>query len=242
MAAYHSHHMLPLAPQYEEALVAAKISPLTSAGKCDIFSSVTGQILKFEDCSPIYWKQNMVSTVLFAAALTECLKSHPQTSTILEVGPHAALKGPSQETLQALDNDSVVYHHSLIREKHDLDVLLGSAGLMIVRGIPLQAANINAQEIVNGLQCTYKQGNVLKHLPSYQWDRSTSFWSESRVSHNVRHRRFPRHQLLGSRYLEDIPSCPSWRNHLMLKEVPWLMKLKVCTFSPLLVPNIEQSS
>lgn len=242
MLAYHSHHMLPIAPRYEKALVDAKVSPFTSAGKCTMFSSVTGQKLDPADCSPSYWKQNMVSTVLFAPALTECLKVHPQTSTILEVGPHAALKGPALETLRTLDNNSIEYHHSLIREKRDLDALLGSAGAMIVRGIPLETANINGQEIVNGLQCTYKHGSVLRDLPSYQWDHSTSFWSESRVSRNVRHRKFPRHQLLGSRYVEDIPSHPSWRNHLMLKEVPWLMELKVYRFSRCLVSNTEQSS
>lgn len=242
MAAYHSHHMLPIAPRYEEALVAAKVSPLTSAGKCDMFSSVTGQKLDSEDYSPSYWKQNMISTVLFAPALAGCLKSHPQTSTIVEIGPHAALKGPIQETLRTLDSDSVEYHHSLVRDKHDLEALLGSAGAMIGHGIPLELAHINGQEIVNGLQCTYEQGSVLKDLPSYRWDHSTSFWSESRVSRNVRHRKFPRHQLLGSRYLEDIPSYPSWRNHLMLKEVPWLMELKVCSFSRCQLPNSEQSS
>lgn len=234
--------MLPIAPRYEKALVAAKVSPLISAGTCDMFSSVTGQKLESEDYSPSYWKHNMISTVLFAPALAECLKSHPQTSTIVEIGPHAALKGPIQETLRTLDNDSIGYHHSLVRDKHDLEALLGSAGAMIGHGIPLEMTHINGQEIVNGLQCTYKQGSVLKDLPSYRWDHSTSFWSESRVSRNVRHRKFPRHQLLGSRYLEDIPSYPSWRNHLMLKEVPWLRELKVCSFSRCQLPNTEQSS
>ena len=220
--------MLPIAPRYEKALVDAEVSPLKSAGECTMFSSVTGRKVASEDCSPSYWKQNMASSVQYAPALMECLRFHPETTTILEVGPHPALKGPTQETLRTSDKDSVEYHHSLFRGKDDLDALLQSAGAMIARGVPLKTANINGQEIVNDLQCTYVQGSVLKDLPSYQWDHFTSFWSESRVSRNVRHRKFPRHQLLGSRYLEDIPSHPSWRNHLMLKEVPWLMELKVC--------------
>lgn len=223
--------MLPIAPRYEKALKNAKISPPTSAGDCAMFSSVTGKKLLPEDCSPSYWKQNMVSTVLFAPALAECLTFYSEISTILEVGPHPALKGPTQETLRTLDKSSTDYHHSLFRGKDDLDALLDSAGTMIARGVPMETANINGQEILNGLQCTYEQCSVLKDLPSYQWDHSVSFWSESRVSRNVRHRIFPRHQLLGSRYLEDIPSCPSWRNHLMLKEVPWLMELLVCVIS-----------
>ena len=234
--------MLAIAPRYEKALVDAKISPLRPTGRCTMFSSVTGRKVISEDCSPSYWKQNMLSTVRFAPALTECLRFHPETSIIVEVGPHPALKGPTEETLRTLDKDFIAYNHSLCRGKKDLEALLDSAGAMIARGVPMETANVNSQEIVDGLQGTYKQGSVLKDLPKYQWDHSASFWSESRVSRNVRHRKFPRHQLLGSRYWEDIPSSPSWRNHLMLKEVPWLMELKVCRLLRFLISSTEQLS
>ena len=192
-----------------------------------MFSTVTGRKLVPEECSPLYWKQNMVSTVQFAPTLVESLRHHTETSIIVEVGPHPALKGPTQEILRDVDKDSIEYYHSCFRGKNDLDALLENAGAMIARGVPLKTANLNGREGVNGLLCTYEHANVLTDLPSYQWDHSTPFWSESRLSRNVRHRKFPRHQLLGSRYLEDIPSFPSWRNHLMLKEVPWLLELKV---------------
>ena len=229
--AYHSHHMLPVAPRYEKALRDAHVFPLTSAADCDMFSSVTGRQLSQEDCSTHYWKQNMVSTVQFFPAFSECMAHHPDISMILEVGPHPALKGPSQECLRSLGKDSVDYFHSCLRGKNDWEALLASAGNMIASGAPLKTPNINASEVTYGLQSKHKYGNVLTNVPGYQWDHSTPFWAESRISRNLRHRQFPRHQLLGSRSLGDLPSCPSWRNLLMLKEVPWLAQIKVCSMS-----------
>lgn len=180
-----------------------------------------------EEGLPRYWKDNMVSTVRFSSAVTECFIHHPQDLAILEIGPHPALKGPAQEILRSLGKDSISYYNSCFRGMNDLEALLNNAGAMIAHGLPLKTQNINAREVVNGLQCTYEYVNVLTHLPSYQWDHSTPLWTESRTSRNQRFRQFPRHQLLGSRYLEDTPMNPSWRSFLMLSDVPWLEEVKV---------------
>ena len=227
--AYHSHHMLPVAPRYEMALGDAHVYPLTSTVNCDMFSSVTGLKLSQEDCSVQYWKQNMVSTVHFFSALSGCMARHPDVSMILEVGPHPALEGPTQESLRNLGKDSVDFFHSCLRGKNDWEALLESAGRMIARGAPLKTPNLNASEITHDLQSKYEYGNVLTDVPAYQWDHSTPFWAESRISRDLRYRQFPCHQLLGSRSIGDIPSCPRWRNLLMLKEVPWLAQRKVCS-------------
>ena len=225
--AYHSHHMLPVAQRYEEALMKAKVSALEIEVKCDMFSSVTGRNLVPEDLSPAYWKQNMISPVQLFPALTACMDYHPEATTVVEIGPHSALKGPAQEILRSLGRNSLEYFHTCLREKHDFETILESAGAMIAHGIPLNTPNINANEIIDGPNFKHEYGNVLTDLPSYQWDHSTPFWTESRISRNIRQRRFPRHQLLGSRYVEDTPLSPSWRNLLMLKEVPWLLGLRV---------------
>ena len=235
--AYHSYHMLPVASGYERALKNQNVSPLINVPDCDMFSSVTSQRLIPEECSPSYWRQNMVSTVNFASAVTECLNCHPDASAILEVGPHPTLQGPSKELLHCLGKDTVEYYHSLHREKKDFETLLETAGVMLAHGIPLQTSIINARDVTRDLQSvsdiesTYDFGNVLTDVPSYQWNHSTPFWYESRVSRNIRYRQFPRHQLLGSRYAEDLPSSPCWRSLIMLKEIPWLMELKVSVTS-----------
>ena len=205
------------------------VTPLHQAPKCDMYSSVHGRRIDALECTPNYWKQNMISTVKFQAALEACISAHTNIAAIVEIGPHLALKGPVQETLRALNKFSTVYLPTCIRGQQDFETLLSSAGVMIGTGLPLQLPNINARAIVHGLQCCYEPGKFLTNAPSYQWNHSQGFWAESRVSRNLRFRKFPRHQLLGSRYVDDIPGRPCWRNRLMLKEIPWLQELKVNT-------------
>ena len=179
-----------------------------------------------EELSPSYWATNLVSTVKFSAALAMCAKSGTENTAYLEVGPHFALQGPVNETLRSVGRDSIDYFYSCLRAHDDLDTMLESAGNMIAVGLGLDTARINAQEVLDGTECKYQLGSLLTDLPGYAWEHGTSFWSESRLSRSLRSRQFPRHPLLGSRYLEDIPSRPSWRNLLMPRELPWYFESK----------------
>lgn len=229
--AYHSHHMFSLAPVYEDKLVRAKVTSLCGKAKCIMYSSVYSRRIDASECTPTYWKQNMTSTVRFCTALEKCMNVHPNAASIIEVGPHSALKGPVQEILYTLGKTHTGYLPTCMRGQQDFENLLASAGALIGMGLPLRIFNVNARAVFDGAQSYYEPGNVLTDLPSYQWNHSQGFWAESRVSHNVRFRKFPRHQLLGSRYVDDIPNRPSWRNRLMLKEIAWLQELKVCMFA-----------
>lgn len=220
--------MFPLAPIYEDRLLQAKVTSLRGKAECTMHSSVYGRRMDASEYTPAYWKQNMTSTVKFCTALEDCLDAHPNAAAIIEIGPHSALKGPVKEILHALGKSCVGYVPTCKRGQRDFENLLLSAGAMIGVGLPLQISNINAREVFNGIQSCHEPGNVLTDAPSYQWNHSQGFWAESRVSRNVRFRKFPRHQLLGSRYVDDIPDRPSWRNRLMLKEITWLQELKVC--------------
>jgi acyl transferase domain-containing protein len=192
-----------------------------------MFSSVTGRKLMAKEVGPSYWKNNMTSTVQFDAALTACVQDQLEDFVVLEIGPHPALKGPAVETLQCQQSKPVNYFNSLFRNRNDLEALLENVGDMIASGIGIEERNINGKENAQGIHCTYEFPAVLKDLPPYQWDHSTPLWYEARSSRNQRFRRLPRHQFLGSRYLEDSPSNPSWRSLLNLDDVPWLAALKV---------------
>ena len=217
--------MLPMAGLYEQFLRKADLSLCNGNSSCRMFSSVTGAKLDSESCQPSYWVQNMVSTVRFSAALKSCLDSNPDINRVLEVGPHPALQSPALEVLRSAEKtENCAYFHSCVRGKNDYETMLLSAGSMMAHGLPVRTSAVN--------QISPTGRNVLTDLPSYQWDHSTSFWAESRLSQNLRFRQFPRHQLLGSRYLEDTALCPSWRNLLMLKEVLWLMEMKVSLLLP----------
>lgn len=226
--------MFPIAPKYGDKLVQAKVTTLNEDPKRAMYSSVYGRSMDASEYTPTYWKDNMTSTVKFCTAMKECIDGHPNAAAIIEIGPHLALKGPTQEVLRAVGKSHVAYLPTCMRGQNDLESLLSSAGSMIGNGQPLQTSSINAREMVDGLRCCHEPGNTLIDVPSYQWNHSQGFWAESRVSRNVRFRKFPRHELLGSRYVDDIPTRPSWRNPLMLKEVPWLQEFKAkgCTEIP----------
>ena len=221
--------MYPIAPKYHAKLVQAKVTPLNEDQKCAMYSSVYGRPMDASEYTSTYWRDNMTSTVKFCLAMKGCIDGHPNTAAIIEIGPHLALKGPAQEILRTMGRSNVSYLPTCLRGQNDIETLLSSAGAMIGVGLPLQVSNISAREIVDGLECCHEPGNTLTDVPRYQWNHSRGFWAESRVSRNIRFRKFPRHELLGSRYVDDIPTHPSWRNQLMLKEVPWLQEFKVVT-------------
>ncbi|KAJ6263867.1 Hybrid PKS-NRPS synthetase pynA [Drechslerella dactyloides] len=135
--AYHSHHMIPLSSRYVEALVAAGIQPQQGRTDCRMFSSVTGRELDFSECTPSYWKDNMVSTVRFAPAVATLFERMPAVNAMLELGPHPALKGPVGDILGDLKRNDMLYFESCSRGKPDFETLLESSGQMIVNGLPL---------------------------------------------------------------------------------------------------------
>lgn len=218
--------MSPAAEEYRKALEQVNVCSQALGKKCEMFSSVTGLILDPRDCTPGYWSRNMTSTVKFFAAIETGLANFPEVTVAVELGPHPALKGPVSEITRSLSKNNLEYFNTCSRGTDDFEALLDNVGKMVTQGIPLKLRNVNAHEMVDS-HCTYEQGNVLTDLPGYQWNHRTSFWTESRVSRKVRFREHPRHQLLGSRYVDDIPRRPCWRNHLMMKEIPWLAQFKV---------------
>ncbi|KAF2145308.1 uncharacterized protein K452DRAFT_243204 [Aplosporella prunicola CBS 121167] len=237
--AYHSHHMLPLAPVYENAMTMAGVSPTSppEGTSAAMFSSVYGGRINPKSCIPAYWKENMTSTVQFTAAIREMmLQEH--VDVLVELGPHPALKGPVSDTIADLGQAELPYFASCFRGKPDMVALLESVGQMIATNMPIDAARINAKEEAHGSKHAYRTGRVLTDLPKYEWDHSSSFWAESRISRNIRFRHFPRHELLGSRIAEDTALCMGWSNILNKKEIPWLEQIIQETKDAYLTPSL----
>ena len=226
MVAYHSHHMLPLAPGYEKSLRNAGISPnaFSVSSECQMFSSVTGQKLSPGDCTSDYWAKNMISPVKFSAALTETMRSN-DLGVLVEIGPHPALQGPAIDTLTALGNKDFIYFSSCSRNRPAYESMLDAVGGMVNAGVQVLADAVNSMEYIVGQESKRGPGQVLTDLPKYQWDHSVSYWAETRVSKHYRFRSFPRHQLLGARANCDTSLSPRWRNLLIPKEVEWLEEL-----------------
>jgi Polyketide synthase dehydratase len=100
--------------------------------------------------------------------------------------------------------------------------MLESVEEMITAGMPVNLNQINTLKLVDDLKCEHGLSRVLTDIPQYQWDHSNVRWGGLWISFNVRHRQFPRHELLGSRNYGDIPLAPSWRNMMLAKDINWL--------------------
>ncbi|KAK5999262.1 Hybrid PKS-NRPS synthetase pynA [Cladobotryum mycophilum] len=226
--AYHSHHMLRHAGKYENAMIEVGVKPRDlpdDERPARMFSSVHGKEIRTAACSPDYWKENMVSTVSFTAALTAMAKSI-DLDAIVELGPHPALKGPVEDTLAGLSINGLPYFGSCSRGKPDFATMLDTVGAMTAAGFDINFQNVNAYEVVEGASVAHKNGKVLIDVPNYAWDHSRPFWAETRAAQNYRFRAYPRHDLLGSRKTTDNPLAMSWRSMISLKDAPWLAEWK----------------
>ncbi|KAK5055284.1 hypothetical protein LTR84_013034 [Exophiala bonariae] len=222
--AYHSHHMEQIAKKYLMHISGVTVRKPESGDSVIFASSVWGRIIQYPDLGPDYWVKNLVSPVLFSDAVEALFKSSPQRkrraratevyfSNLLEVGPHAALKGPLRQTLQALKSEDVKYASVLNRGQDDAKSALACAGMLYIHGVPVSIPSANV---------TQMRVQPLADLPAYPWNHALKYWSESRLSKNYRFREHGRHDLLGSIALGYNELEPKWRNFLRVNESPWI--------------------
>jgi aspyridone synthetase (hybrid polyketide synthase/nonribosomal peptide synthetase) len=221
--AYHSHHMDPCAQPYLRALQGCKIQIQRPDDSCRWVSSVRGDTELLEDLSSLqdtYWVANMRSPVLFAEAITASMYNGGPYDAILEVGPHAALKGPTEQTFNACLGKAPAYCGLMGRGENEVEAFS--------RGVGLVWTCIGPDYIdLQGYRAAYHLSETLtprtmKGLPPYQWDLRTRHWHESRISRHYRLRKDTYHPLLGRRVPDDANDNPRWRNILKHVELPWL--------------------
>lgn len=216
-AAYHSHQMRRIEKQYYEALDGIEArSPVKSVTMVSSLTGVEATGMLGRD----YWVKNLVSPVLFTDA-TRCLCESPsgarKVDVIVEIGPHPQLGGPIKQTLKTLTGEAnVIPYAGTLRRKVDAEeALLSSLGFLYKQGksINLSLANNRLRETLP---------DMLVDLPPYQFDHDQTYWHESRLSKDYRHRQFLPHELLGSLSADYNRTEPRWRRYLRLKELPWL--------------------
>ncbi|KAK2053251.1 hypothetical protein LY76DRAFT_668243 [Colletotrichum caudatum] len=231
--AYHSHHMERVASPY-----AAAIEPYCAQDRksrmalngddekkresLPLFSSVTGQVEGAETvtCAQ-YWAKNLVSPVRFSEAIT-LITNESSANVLVEVGPHAALKGPINQILQSLEQDqkdSITYVPSLVRGTHDAKGVLQLAGRLYAMGLSINFLAVNGTGPMSGHR-------VLADLPSYEWDKKARFIHRSPVSVGKFHSGHTFTPLLGWKM------ASSGRDHVFrqvftLDELPWVRDHKV---------------
>ncbi|KAL0930671.1 Polyketide synthase-nonribosomal peptide synthetase 1 [Colletotrichum truncatum] len=226
--AYHSHHMLPYAKEYEESLTACGIKCLTPTegeGIVRWYSSVTAGTLMSpsEDVNASYWVRNMTSTVMFEGALKAALAAHPSLDIAVEVGPHPALKGPATDVMQSIGPggagtvDSLPYFGTLQRGENDMSAFAQLLGeLWTLRGPdPLH---------LKAYQDSFGEGHarLLSDLPTYAWDHDRPLWWEARSTRNYLRQEDTFHDLLGSKTPDSSAEEWKWINWLKSDEISWL--------------------
>lgn len=221
--AFHSHHMIPLAPAFKDAVSG---TPGFEAGEATVrmFSSVTGRDSSARPMDASYWADNMTGRVRFSDAVTGMVlddQDNLAVDVIVELGPHPALKGPAKQTLKQLGID-IPYIGTLDRKVPAYESLVACAGNLFTLGynVDINAVNSDASVSESGEVAYQQHGRRLKDLPTYSWDHK-SYWSETRTSKSFRHRAL-RTPLLGALVPGSPFSHPRWHNYLRLSELPWL--------------------
>lgn len=222
--AYHSAHMKNLAGDYLQLmgnLQTGKRLPVPHSIR--MFSSVTGEEVTENHLKGQYWVENMVSPVQFTSALTKmCPRSSSDDSKmpcVVEIGPHSTLQTAVKETLSlGKGRPGAKYLAVLKRTDSGLNTLLNTVGYLVVNGCPLDLHKVNTAS----RPLTRKKFRMLVDLPPYSFKHTEKVLYESRLSRNLRFRKFPRHDLFGAPVVDWNSSAPRWRHFVRLNENPWL--------------------
>ncbi|KAI0406744.1 ketoacyl-synt-domain-containing protein [Xylaria palmicola] len=229
--AYHSPHLKAVAESCLEAMATAKVSE-PMATPIQMFSSVTGQLISPHEVDKTYWVRNMCQPVRFSQAVRSLLthasgrKSAPNVkwNSLVEIGPHSALKAPLTQIMDATSNKlsrELPYVSMLVRGTDAVVSSLRAAGALWALGNKLDMSRVNQESDGE------KKLHVLTDLPSYPWSHERQYWHETSGTKDNRLRSSPRTDLLGLPVESQVSFEPQWRNFLRISENPWLLDHKI---------------
>lgn len=223
--AYHSPHMRRMESAYLEKLRNIVPSSPTWSGDVTYTSPVTGGVVtSAQSLSAEHYVQNLTSPVLFSQAFEamcfgETGANSAQVDAIIEIGPHGALAGPMRQILRGRKMASM---SCLQRNANAVETMQDVAGELLRLGYAVSLSAINKYPEANGEEAV-TTSNMMKFvpgLPTYPWNHSSRYWIESRVNKDIRHKRFPPHELLGMPI--SGATTPEWRNFIRLVDLPWI--------------------
>lgn len=219
--AYHSPHMKLIADSYHDAI--AGIDLRETSSDVEFFSALRGEKISVRDLGPQYWVDNLTQPVRFATALQALCTEH-DPDILIELGPHAALKGPILQTLKKLGLPAAklpAYLPTLVRGKDATKTCLELAGQLFMRGYDgLEFFSMNHE------RAEVETPEVIPVLYSYPFSRQRC-WYEGRIARQHRLKPFPRHDLLGTLADWSGDVQPTWRNIIRLDDLPWLRDSRV---------------
>ncbi|KAB5577906.1 putative polyketide synthase [Coniochaeta sp. 2T2.1] len=215
--AYHSHHMKLVSSDYLDQLKGLETSYANASVR--YFSTVTGEE-KADGFGPLYWVENLVSPVRFSAALQSMYRDLGQTNlNMIEIGPHKALSGPIRQTMTNVHagDSQHTYIPTLVREENSVESIMIMGSNLFKSGSKIDIGAVASLAFPDS-----SPPAMLRDLPPYHWDHTTTYWVESRLSREHRGRKHAAHDLLGTRVVASPDSQPSWRILLSTVTLPWL--------------------
>ncbi|KAK2008309.1 beta-ketoacyl synthase domain-containing protein [Colletotrichum eremochloae] len=224
--AYHSFHMKPCAEPYIRALQDSDCDAV-KANTCTVntiwISSVqAGHRMRRQDVTANYWKSNLLSPVLCSQAIEHVAREQGPVDLAIEVGCHPALKGPCLKTIQHCNEPGVPelpYVGCMRRGFDDLEALAHAFGYVWERFGSESVSLASLNEILP--QTPVK--NLAKALPPYPWDRSKSYWLDTRRTRfSLRGGETKPHPLLGKLSADSTSTALQWRNSMRSRDIPWL--------------------
>jgi len=213
--AYHSYHMAEVGDIYNSSIEQKVVE---KSPKKLFFSSVENELLNSSaTLGSRYWQKNLESPVQFNGAVTGLLRHFSgQELILLEIGPHSALAGPLTQIMSKTPN-SARYIPTIVRNQNSVENFLLAVGKLFIFHIPID------------FKVLFPRGSCLSDLPRYPFNYGeSSHWLESRLSKEYRQRRFPHHDILGTKVIESTDLEPAWRNLLHVGyNTTWLKEHKV---------------
>ncbi|KAJ5579632.1 uncharacterized protein N7459_005617 [Penicillium hispanicum] len=225
--AYHSHHMLPCAAPYIEAIQKCKIQIQNrSTSHPTWISSVYNEDIErvTDSLTDTYWSNNMINPVMFSQAVSFAVGALGPFDMALEVGPHPALKGPALQTIQDVSGHALPYSGTLSRGKNSREAF---ASLLGALWVSLGERAVDFAGFDKAVTRDARQPKLLNGLPSYSWDHDRIYWHESRISNTFRDGAAAFHPLLGAKCPDGTQKELRWRNYLHTREIPWLVHHQV---------------
>ncbi|KAK8023703.1 polyketide synthase [Apiospora rasikravindrae] len=228
---YHSPQMSAIAGLYSESLAHLTTGTGTAAEVKMISSVKPGPVGVETVCSAQYWVQNMLSPVKFAEAMNLCCatsgevpkaldRSHTRKILVhgwLELGPHAALKGPLREIFQHNERPDLTYASLLSRHKSGSRTFLDAIGKLRCHNFEVDLSR--AAWISSGLEM---ERRTVVDLPRYSFNHSVTHWEESSRSKAFQSRSQPNHPLLGTQQIDWNPIDAKWCLTIKKDNIPWV--------------------
>lgn len=231
--AYHSDHMIPVAGYYHHQIEGFLARATAQARPCTYYSSVNGRPESSGVVtSPWYWVSNLVCPVEFYKATKAMLSGAADNSrlSILEIGPHGALKGPIRDILRTqLSHDttpsSLNYFPTMDRVRVSKTVILDMVCSLLNSGFDINTKA--AFESLNPVVESSTPFRLLTHLPQYHFNTSRQYWHKTRLTEEADHHGSPWHMLLGHKITGTVGDTLEFRNVFTLDDLPWLRDHRV---------------